>query len=87
MGEQIKTHSEQSWYHSVFVYLQMRLDEKSRENVGLNRQLESLLIDARRISDNARDKAASKVPPLTLTLDQGRKISTISQISTIVDIR
>lgn len=38
----------------------LRLDEKSRENAGLSRQLEASLSDSRRHTDSLRDKSAAK---------------------------
>ena len=40
---------------------QMRMDEHSRENASLTRQLEAALCDARRMSETARDKVSSRV--------------------------
>ena len=41
--------------------LQLRLEEKSRENAGLTRQLENALSDIRRQAEQTRDKASQKV--------------------------
>lgn len=41
--------------------LQLRLEEKSRENASLTRQLENALSDIRRQTEQTRDKALQKV--------------------------
>ncbi len=49
-------------YDKIMLYmLQLRLDEKSRENSSLSRQLEAALADSRRVTEQSRDKAACKV--------------------------
>lgn len=41
--------------------LQLRLEEKARENASLTRQLENALSDIRRQTDQSRDKFSQKV--------------------------
>ena len=46
---------------------QLRLDEKSHETAALQRQLEAALLEAKRQTDSAREKAACKVTYISYT--------------------
>ena len=47
--------------HYLLIFLQLRLEERDRENASLTRQLENALTDIRRQQEQTRDKQAAKV--------------------------